>query len=132
MRKGWKMFVGTRCRNPEKCKSWWLTPKQVHYHEDFDACAGDNDIAIFEHDENIPNFMATPICLPPSYIKIGHDIKAAGNGFTGPEDTDPKTEGFQVIEDIVMVRTREKRLVVKTPLGIGLCGRQWRSIISAE
>ncbi|PIO71677.1 trypsin [Teladorsagia circumcincta] len=104
LRKGWKMFVGTRCDDPRKCKGFWLTPNQVHYHEDFDACAGDNDIAIFEHEEKIPNFMATPICLPPKSIKISHKIKAAGAGLTGPEISDPEQQakGFQYIEDIVM------------------------------
>ncbi|KAK6042737.1 hypothetical protein COOONC_19758 [Cooperia oncophora] len=79
----WTMFIGTRCRNPARCKSWWLRPSKVHYHEDFNGCDGQNDIAILEHYENIPTFMATPICLPEKDLELQSNISAAGNGMSG-------------------------------------------------
>ncbi|KAK6044445.1 hypothetical protein COOONC_18050, partial [Cooperia oncophora] len=119
----WSMFIGTRCADPRKCKSWWLKISKAYFHEDFNQCRGTNDIAILEHDENIPNFMATPICLPQKNTRVKHNIKAAGAGMTGPdyENPDYRPKGQQFIEDIVAVKHRNKSIIVKTPLGIGLC-----------
>ncbi|PIO67438.1 hypothetical protein TELCIR_10813 [Teladorsagia circumcincta] len=108
----------------------------VYYHEDFNECTAYNDIAIFERSEDVPDSTATPICLPPKNLKISKLLKAAGAGFTGPDDEEPthQPKGYQVIEALVMVKRRERRLVVMTPLGTGLCGRKpaYMSIAAAQ
>ncbi|KAK6028735.1 hypothetical protein OSTOST_05177, partial [Ostertagia ostertagi] len=76
---------------------WTINVIKVYYHEDFHECTRDNDIAIFEHSENIPNFMATPICLPPKNFTIGKKAETAGAGLTGHfnvTSSDVKYHGF--------------------------------------
>ncbi|KAK6028736.1 hypothetical protein OSTOST_05178, partial [Ostertagia ostertagi] len=67
--------------------------------------------------------MATPICLPRERLKISRLLKAAGAGLSGPDYSDPdqQPQGYQVVEALLMLRKREKRLVIKTPLGMGIC-----------
>ncbi|PIO71676.1 hypothetical protein TELCIR_06417 [Teladorsagia circumcincta] len=119
----WKMFFGARCRHPQECENFWLTPDMIYIHGEFDECTRDNDIAIFEHSENIPNFMATPICLPTKNLKFSNKTEAAGVGLTGPKSS-PRSRApkrFRVIGNLVVKSARKKRLVVKRPLGKGLC-----------
>ncbi|KAK6012998.1 hypothetical protein OSTOST_21796, partial [Ostertagia ostertagi] len=82
MHTGWSIFVGTSCRDPQMCKKLWIKPDKVIYHEKFDECTGYNDIAIFEYNDDVPESMATPICLPRERLKISRLLKAAGAGLS--------------------------------------------------
>ncbi|KAK6050148.1 hypothetical protein COOONC_12347, partial [Cooperia oncophora] len=54
---------------------------EVHYHEDYDACTSEDDIAVLELAKNVPRHWATPICLPDREETISDDLKAAGSGW---------------------------------------------------
>ncbi|KAK6047116.1 hypothetical protein COOONC_15379 [Cooperia oncophora] len=58
------VFVGSRCIDPQRCRIPWLRVARVHYHEDYDECSLEDDIAVLELAESVPSQWATPICLP--------------------------------------------------------------------
>ncbi|KAK6059947.1 hypothetical protein COOONC_02398 [Cooperia oncophora] len=74
----YQVFVGSRCSDPHRCR---IPRLRVHYHEDYDACTSEDDIAVLELTKNVPRHWATPICLPDREETISDDLKAAGSGW---------------------------------------------------
>ncbi|KAK6048085.1 hypothetical protein COOONC_14410 [Cooperia oncophora] len=52
------------------------------YYGDFDDCTSENDIAILELSRDVPEFIATPICMPDRYYPVEERLRVAGTGRT--------------------------------------------------
>ncbi|KAK5984756.1 hypothetical protein GCK32_008579 [Trichostrongylus colubriformis] len=124
MTKRWKMQIGTRCPNPSspKCQFWIMKPTKAYFRDDFDTCTGENDIAILEYNQNIPAYMAAPICLPPRNFEISSNLSSAGSGWMGPGyKPEYRPIGYQFLGNPLEVGSDKKLIRVMAPLGKGRC-----------
>ncbi|KAK6048169.1 hypothetical protein COOONC_14326 [Cooperia oncophora] len=87
------VFVGSRCIDPNRCRIPWMTPAHVYYHEYYNECSSENDIAIFELADYVPRHWATPICLPERNQTIARYLNVAGSGWRG-------MRAFQCVESL--------------------------------
>lgn len=53
---------------------------QIYYHEEYDPCTFDNDLALFVLSSDVPEDTATPICIPNRFEEINRNLTAAGDG----------------------------------------------------
>ncbi|VDO82105.1 unnamed protein product [Heligmosomoides polygyrus] len=67
---------GAECENKRRVARYYL-------HKGFDECSLKDDIAIVELREEVPNSIATPICMPNENEEVATNLKAAGSGLTG-------------------------------------------------
>ncbi|KAK6036119.1 hypothetical protein COOONC_26377 [Cooperia oncophora] len=61
------------------CSKQWFKMSKVYY-GDFDDCTFENDIAILELSRDVPEFIATPICMPDRYYPVEEHLRVAGTG----------------------------------------------------
>ncbi|KAK6018495.1 hypothetical protein OSTOST_15914, partial [Ostertagia ostertagi] len=76
-------FVGSRCPDPNRCTIPWIRAVHVYYHDAFNECSSENDIAIVELGGNVLNTFATPICLPDRNQPIARVLRVAGSWWGG-------------------------------------------------
>ncbi|KAK6050820.1 hypothetical protein COOONC_11675, partial [Cooperia oncophora] len=95
---------------------------KVHYHEQYDGCTHENDIAIIELDENVSESEATPICMPTRNQAIDFDLTVVGGGARGPNENDKSQDpiGLQKL-NVTFLQTRNKVIDVLLPLKAGIC-----------
>ncbi|KAK6044826.1 hypothetical protein COOONC_17669 [Cooperia oncophora] len=114
------------CAYPQECPSRWFEAVNIYYNEQFERCSGENDIAVIELSENVPETEATPICLPETEQVVDDNLKAIGAGNTGPnKDYIPHEPDGQQLVDVKLRETRDTLIVVETPPTVGICNR-WR------
>ncbi|KHJ84281.1 hypothetical protein OESDEN_16008 [Oesophagostomum dentatum] len=75
----WTIFVGSKCADPERCHTERRVAK-ITVNPYYDSCENLGDLAIVELSRNIPEFAATPICMPIAGTKLQKVLKVAGAG----------------------------------------------------
>ncbi|PIO61758.1 trypsin, partial [Teladorsagia circumcincta] len=113
-----EVFVGSRCPNPYRCTIPWVKAGHVYYHDAFDECSLENDIAIVELAGNVLNTFASPICLPDRSQPIARVLKVAGSADAGRPDLWPV--GQQVVT-VTFVQLDNNFIRVKPLPGMGIC-----------
>ncbi|KAK5969361.1 hypothetical protein GCK32_007870, partial [Trichostrongylus colubriformis] len=118
----WRAFVGSQCVDPNKCELLWRTPVHFYYHNDFNECSLENDIAIFELGEDISSRVATPICLPKSNQAISKELSAAGSGWRGIPSKQPDVApAGQYFVNVTFFKMDDIFIQVKAPSDAGIC-----------
>ncbi|RCN52351.1 trypsin, partial [Ancylostoma caninum] len=70
----------TDCNDVGECLHY--NPAQITVH-DFKFCDLYNDLALIELSENVPETLATPICMPSENLQLDNALHAAGYGSEG-------------------------------------------------
>ncbi|KAK5969650.1 Peptidase S1 domain-containing protein [Trichostrongylus colubriformis] len=113
----WTILVGSGCTDPEVCNSGWLKPDKIYFHEDFNECTVEHDLAIFEFKDNIPHSMASPICMPGRNHSIFHTLKVGG---FGSAEAGASRKRYGTI-DVDFIGTEGNFVVVEASPEQGIC-----------
>ncbi|VDP01497.1 unnamed protein product [Heligmosomoides polygyrus] len=115
--------VGSRCTNPndEFCEHMWTTVEKVTYHENFDECALQDDIAVLELKENVDPNVGSPICMPSSSEAVQKNPSFITSGFGLPRGPKGKAKiPYHKLLNVYM-RTKDKLIFTAVPPGEGIC-----------
>ncbi|KAK5965386.1 hypothetical protein GCK32_020477 [Trichostrongylus colubriformis] len=79
-----------------------------------------NDIAILELEEDVPQSVAIPICLPRADTRLAKNLKVAGSGAVAPFDFAP-SQGYQVVNVRLVATPKNKTIITTAPKNVGVC-----------
>ncbi|KAK6043762.1 hypothetical protein COOONC_18734 [Cooperia oncophora] len=93
---------------------------QTYTPGNYNECSYENDFAIFELIQPVPEGIATPVCMPQTSTKIAKHLKSAGIGATSPNGTAQDNNGYQVV-NVDLSQEKDGEIVVATKPGVGSC-----------
>lgn len=114
----WFALFGNDCAESAFCKRRWYRISKIYYHEEYDPCTFDNDLALFVLSSDVPEDTATPICIPNRFEEINRNLTAAGDG-AAVADSLYSTRPHAL--PVRLVAAVSKHILTVTVEGGGLC-----------